>query len=324
MRSRALRLSKELHNRNIERGKVAENLDFNRRRRHVKAVATIESQGHVRLVQQLFRQKVQKGTAGLGSKLEGIPVRSRLALGPGRQHLLDTRGRLGNLLELVVDLFPDSGDTEKGSGSHILQSGPERALEGIGLGKVDLATRPHGHVHVEHLCGNVREGQVGDHDIGVIHTLFAGAFEHRFDRPGDVVVGDHDGFGRARGSGRVNQGTGLTGLPRRAAVLEFGIRDILTEFEKVVKGVDGDRDLAGDIGRELFRSVHDQSLERRQLHPVELLELLDAITDNDLSLAVFTNVLTGFRIVGGVDSSTDSTRRHGSEVGKEPLCVKET
>jgi hypothetical protein len=55
----------------------------------------------------------------------------------------------------TIDLLPNSRHSKEGSWAHLLERHTQRALQGIWLSKVNLATSREWHVHIEHLRGDV-------------------------------------------------------------------------------------------------------------------------------------------------------------------------
>ena len=97
---------------------------------------------------------VAQGCAG-ARVLVHLGLAHALALGPGREHLLDALGLTADRQQLLLDLLPHTGHTKEDGGAHILHGDGKGALEGIGLAEVRAGTGTHGDVKINNLRSNV-------------------------------------------------------------------------------------------------------------------------------------------------------------------------
>mmetsp|Transcript_2306 Transcript_2306/g.4746 ORF Transcript_2306/g.4746 Transcript_2306/m.4746 type:complete len:395 (-) Transcript_2306:171-1355(-) len=323
VRSGALGLSEELENGNVDGGKVVEDLALDRGGSGEAGDAPLKTKSLANLHQDLVGKPVHERASARTAELGQLVLLCTLALGPGTNVALNERlvVDLGNLLHLLVDLLPDTRDAEEDRRLDGLEGGAETATKGIGLGEEYLGAGYHGAVEVQHLCGNVGKGEVGDE--AVCRGKGRNGRKHRLRSPAEVVVGDHHGLGLASGSGGVDEGAAVARPLSLLAHDKLVVADICPEPEEIIKGIDGN--LGVDSGRDRL-SVDNKSLEVLEvlLDGKVLVELLLALNNDHLGLGVSRDVLASLGEVGGVDTSGNSSGSNGSHVGNEPSRGIET
>ena len=87
----------------------------------------------------------------------------------------------------------------------------------------------------EHLLSNMRKGQITDHTVSMVHDLPCSFIDH-LSRPGQILVSQHDAFGRTGGSAGVDE-------RRKIVILGSSNRAVTasrcsTFFEKLGEGND--------------------------------------------------------------------------------------
>mmetsp|Transcript_5452 Transcript_5452/g.11582 ORF Transcript_5452/g.11582 Transcript_5452/m.11582 type:complete len:201 (+) Transcript_5452:544-1146(+) len=180
-------------------------------------------------------------------------------------------------------------------------------------------------MEIQHLRGNVRKWKIRNHNVGIIQSLSTSGGQHGLHCPCNVVVGDHDGLGRTSGTRRVNQSTSVTRFPGPNAFLDLFIRNVGAKLAKFLVSVHWDGtlllDISGNGSPIIEQTVHHQRFEVWQLFAncQVFLRLFETVANDHLSLGMFGNVVTSFRLVCCVNSSGNTSGGHGTKVGKNPF-----
>eukprot|EP01137_Pigoraptor_chileana_P032250 Opistho-2@21337 len=164
---------------------------------------------------------------------------------------------------------------------------------------------------VEHLRGNVAEGQIAD-DMLIVLELSHGC--DAMGSPRDVVVADHDTLGVAGGAGCVDQSAALVGLELSNALVNLIVTLLATNLHKLVPRVD-----IISLGGSAVVLNDCAEVGKLAANLEDLLQLLVVLDDNNVSLAVGRHKRTRLGVVGRVDAGGETECEDRSNVSNEPF-----
>mmetsp|Transcript_35377 Transcript_35377/g.90138 ORF Transcript_35377/g.90138 Transcript_35377/m.90138 type:complete len:359 (+) Transcript_35377:654-1730(+) len=205
---------------------VLQRLDGDRRRASDEDLALIEAQGVPGLREdQLVSEAVQERLRPGAPQLLVPRVLEALALGPGREGLLDAGDGGADGHHAGLHLLEDAGHGEEGRGAAELDAhGEGHLLQVVRAGEVNAgrqllgAREEDGVQNVHEAASDVGEGEVGE-DPGALAGLpgleeaHVGVHEHRPLRDDGIVV-DHHGLRVACRPGGVDDAHAMAGLLR--------------------------------------------------------------------------------------------------------------